>query len=111
MVASIARSMPLTQAPGPGAEALGKELAAKLRQAYPLRARVIGVDARGVILNVGTAQGAAPGQRLRVFREGPQGMSEVAGEIEIIEVESGRSRAKSLGPPNAIVSGLRAREI
>jgi class 3 adenylate cyclase/CHAT domain-containing protein/tetratricopeptide (TPR) repeat protein len=111
MVASAAQSMPLTQAVGPGAEALGKELAAKLRRAYPLRARVLGVDARGVILNVGVAEGAAPSQRLQVFREGRQGLREVAGEVEIVEVEDQRSRAKPLGEPKAIVAGLRAREL
>ena len=111
MVASAAQSMPLSQAAGSAAETLGKELAAKLRRAYPLRARVLGVDARGVTLNVGAAEGASPSQRLQVFREGPQGLREVAGEVEIVEVEDRRSRAKPLGEPKAIVAGLLAREL
>ena len=111
VVASAAQSMPRTHAPGPSAEAVGKELTVKLRRAYPLRARVVAVDTGGVILNVGTAAGAAPGQRLQVFREGKQGQRQVVGQVEILEVEDQRSRAKPLGEPKAVVARLKAIEL
>lgn len=111
VVVSVGQSMPLTQASGPSAEAFGKELAVRLRRAYPLRARVVAVDSGGVILNIGRAEGAALGQRLQIFREGKQGLRQVVAQVEIIEVEDRRSRAKPLGEPKTIDSGLKAIEL
>ena len=88
------------------ARAVGEELLAKLRQSYPLQARVVSVAADGVTVDIGSVLGTQPGLRLNLLTES----GEPAGEIEVIDVETARARAAVLGETTP-VAGQRVREI
>ena len=110
VVASIAQSFPASQSAAQVADAVARELAGKLRNAFPLRARVVGGGAGEVVLNVGTGEGATVGQKLMIFRERPGGRREVVGEAEISEVTDKQSRAKVSGEARPLPPGLKALE-
>ncbi|HEV8306244.1 MAG TPA: CHAT domain-containing protein [Methylomirabilota bacterium] len=106
VTASVAQSFPIGQSTREAAELVGRELGGKLNRAYPVRARVVAATQGEVTLNVGAAEGAAPGLRLQLLREGAQGR-EVVGEVEVVEVGDGRSRAKILTAQAPVVTGLK----
>jgi class 3 adenylate cyclase/tetratricopeptide (TPR) repeat protein len=110
VVASIAQSFPVNQTTAQAADAVAKELATKLRKTFPLRARVTGGGGGEAVLNVGTGAGAAVGQKLLIFREGPAGQREVIGEAEISEVTDKTSRATLAAGAKPITAGLKAIE-
>jgi len=87
-----------------------QNIAARLRKTFPLRARVVGGGAGEVVLNVGTGEGAAVGQKLMIFRESAGGQREVVGEAEISEVTDKQSRAKLSGDARPLPAGLKAIE-
>lgn len=111
VTASVAQSFPLSQPTREAAELVGKQLGEKLLRAYPLRARVVEVGKGEVTLNVGAAEGAAPGLRLQLFREGARGQREVAAEVELVEVQEKRSRARLLGERLPVGVGLKALQL
>lgn len=106
VVASLVRTFPAGSPAQDLATSLGKELADKLQRAYPLRARVTSVVGDQVVLDIGTAEGARVGQRLQLFRDGPERGPMVA-EVEIVGVEEHRSRARPIGPAPRLTRGLR----
>ncbi len=110
VVASIAQGFPMTQSTAQVADAVAKDLAGKLRKTFPLRARVVGGGGGEVVLNVGTGEGAAVGQKLMIFKEGAGGQREVVGEAEISEVTDKQSRAKLSGDAKPLPAGLKALE-
>ena len=110
VVASIAQSYPATQSTAQVADTVAKDLAGRLRKAFPLRARVTGGGKGEVVLNVGSAEGAAVGQKLLIFREGAGGQRDVVGEAEITEVTDRQSRAKLSDATKPISPGLKALE-
>ena len=110
VVASVAQSYPLSQSTAQVTDAVAKDLAAKLRKTYPLRARVTGGGAGEAVLNVGTGEGAAVGQKLLIFRESASGQRDVIGEAEITEVTEKTSRAKLAGDAKPVAPGLKALE-
>jgi class 3 adenylate cyclase/CHAT domain-containing protein/Tfp pilus assembly protein PilF len=110
VVASVAQSFPVSQSTAQVADVVAKDLAAKLRKMYPLRARVTGGGGGEAVLNVGTGEGAAVGQKLLIFRESPSGQREVIGEAEITEVTEKSSRAKLAGDAKPVAAGLKALE-
>jgi tetratricopeptide (TPR) repeat protein len=110
VVASVADGFPVTQSTAQAADVVAKDLAARLRKAFPLRARVTGGGKGDVLLNVGTGEGAAVGQKLLIFREGPGGQRDVVGEAEITEVSEKTSRAKLTDEGKPITPGLKALE-
>jgi hypothetical protein len=89
---------------------VAKDLAARLRKTFPLRARVVGGGDGEVVLNVGTGEGAAVGQKLLIFRESAGGQREMVGEAEISEVTDKQSRAKLSGDAKPLPAGLKAIE-
>jgi tetratricopeptide (TPR) repeat protein len=110
VVASVAQSFPLAQSTTQAADVVAKDLAARLRKTFPLRARVVGGGAGEVVLNVGTGDGAAVGQKLLIFRESAGGQREMVGEAEISEVTDKQSRAKLPGDARSLPAGLKAIE-
>ena len=110
VVASIAQSYPATQSTAQVADAVAKDLASRLRKAFPLRARVTGGGKGEVVLNVGSAEGAAVGQKLLIFREGAGGQRDVVGEAEITEVTDRTARAKLTDESKSVTPGLKALE-
>jgi len=110
VVASIAQSFPVNQTTAQAADVVAKDLATKLRKTFPLRARVTGGGGGEAVLNVGTGEGAAVGQKLLIFREGPGGQREVIGEAEISEVTDKTSRAKLAAGAKPVSAGLKAIE-
>jgi class 3 adenylate cyclase/CHAT domain-containing protein/tetratricopeptide (TPR) repeat protein len=110
VVASIAQSFPASETTAQAADAIAKDLAGKLHKAFPLRARVTGGGKGEAVLNVGTAEGAAVGQKLLIFREGAGGQRDVVGEAEITEVTDKQSRAKLADTAKPIAPGLKALE-
>ena len=110
VVASIAQAFPVAQSTAQVADAVAKDLAGKLRKTFPLRARVVGGGGGEVVLNVGTGEGAAVGQKLMIFKESAGGQREVVGEAEISEVTDKQSRAKLSGDAKALPAGLKAIE-
>src|SRR5207247_11129984 len=110
VVASIAQSFPVNQTTAQAADVVAKDLAAKLRKTFPLRARVTGGGGGEAVLNVGTGEGAAVGQKLLIFRESAGGQRDVIGEVEIIEVTDKTSRAKLAGDAKPMTAGLKALE-
>jgi len=110
VVASVAQGFPVAQSTAQVADVVAKDLAARLRKAFPLRARVVGGGAGEVVLNVGTGEGAAVGQKLMIFRESAGGQREVVGEAEISEVTDKQSRAKLSGDARPLPAGLKAIE-
>jgi hypothetical protein len=91
-------------------DVVAKDLAGKLRKTFPLRARVVGGGGGEVVLNVGTGEGAAVGQKLMIFKESAGGQREVVGEAEISEVTDKQSRAKLSGDAKPLPAGLKAIE-
>ena len=89
---------------------MAKDLASRLRKAFPLRARVTGGGKGEVVLNVGSAEGAAVGQKLLIFREGAGGQRDVVGEAEITEVTDRTARAKLTDESKSVTPGLKALE-
>ena len=110
VVASFAQSFPASQTTAQAADIVARELAARLRRTFPLRARVTAGGGGEAVLNVGTAEGAIVGQKLLVFREGSGGQREVIGEAEITEVTDRTSRARLTGGPGPVTAGLKALE-
>ena len=110
VVASIAQSFPANQTTAQAADVVAKDLAAKLRKTFPLRARVTGGGGGEAVLNVGTGEGAAVGQKLLIFRESAGGQREVIGEAEITEVTDKTSRAKLAAGAKPVTPGLKALE-
>jgi hypothetical protein len=110
VVASVAQGFPVAQSTAQVADVVAKDLAARLRKTFPLRARVVGGGAGEVVLNVGTGEGAAVGQKLMIFRESAGGQREVVGEAEISEVTDKQSRAKLSGDARPLPAGLKAIE-
>jgi tetratricopeptide (TPR) repeat protein len=110
VVASVAQGFPLSQSTAQVADVVAKDLAAKLRKTYPLRARVTGGGAGEAVLNVGTGEGAAVGQKLLIFRESASGQRDVIGEAEITEVTEKTSRAKLGTDAKPVAAGLKALE-
>jgi hypothetical protein len=110
VVASVAQSFPIAESTAQAADIVAKDLAARLRKTFPLRARVVGGGAGEVILNVGTGDGAAVGQRLLIFRESAGGQREMLGDAEISEVTDKQSRAKLSGDARSLPAGLKAIE-
>ncbi len=110
VVASVAQGFPVAQSTAQVADVVAKDLAAKLRKTFPLRARVVGGGGGEVVLNVGTAEGAAVGQKLLIFRESAGGQRETVGEAEISEVTDKQSRAKLSGDARPVPAGLKAIE-
>lgn len=111
VVASVARSFPVSQATRGAAELLGKELAEKIVRAYPLRARVVEVGTGEVTLNLGSLEGAVTGLRFQLFRESARGAREVVAEVELVEVRDRQSRARVLGERAPVVAGLKALQL
>jgi hypothetical protein len=91
-------------------DVVAKDLAGKLRKTFPLRARVVGGGGGEVVLNVGTGEGAAVGQKLLIFKESARGQREIVGEAEISEVTDKQSRAKLSGEAKPLPAGLKAIE-
>jgi len=110
VVASVAQAFPPTQTTAQAADVVAKDLAGKLRKTFPLRARVTGGGNGEAVLNVGTGEGAAVGQKLLIFREGAGGQRDVIGEAEITEVTDKTSRAKLAGDAKPVTAGLKALE-
>jgi len=110
VVASVAQAFPVNQTTAQAADVVAKDLAGKLRKTFPLRARVTGGGNGEAVLNVGTGEGAAVGQKLLIFREGAGGQRDVIGEAEITEVTDKTSRAKLAGDAKPITAGLKALE-
>lgn len=110
VVASVAQAFPVAQSTAQVADVVAKDLAGKLRKTFPLRARVVGGGAGEVVLNVGTGEGAAVGQKLMIFKESAGGQREVVGEAEITEVTDKQSRAKLSGDAKPLPAGLKAIE-
>jgi hypothetical protein len=110
VVASVAQVFPATQSTAQAADVVAKDLAGKLRKTFPLRARVTGGGNGEAMLNVGTAEGAAVGQKLLIFREGAGGQRDVIGEAEITEVTDKTARAKLTGDAKPVTAGLKALE-
>jgi tetratricopeptide (TPR) repeat protein len=110
VVASIAQAFPVAQSTAQVADLVAKDLATKFRKTFPLRARVVGGGAGEVVLNVGTGDGAAVGQKLMIFKESAGGQREVVGEAEISEVTDKQSRAKLSGDAKSLPAGLKAIE-
>ncbi len=110
VVASVAQGFPVGQSTAQVADVVAKDLATKLRKTFPLRARVVGGGAGEVVLNVGTGEGAAVGQKLLIFRESAAGQRDVVGEAEISEVTDKQSRAKLPGDAKPLPAGLKALE-
>ena len=48
-------------------EQLARALLHQVRQAYPLRGRILHVSSQGMVLNIGAVQGVTPGLRLQVL--------------------------------------------
>ena len=74
---------PLSQTSAQVADVVAKDLATKLRKTFPLRARVVGGGAGEVVLNVGTGEGAAVGQKMMIFKESA-GSDSVSGTRESV---------------------------
>ena len=110
VVASIAQSFPVNQTTAQAADVVARDLAAKLRKTFPLRARVTGGGGGEAVLNVGTGEGAAVGQKLLIFRESAGGQREVIGEAEITEVTDKTARAKLAAGAKPVTPGLKAVE-
>jgi hypothetical protein len=110
VVASVAQGFPVSQSTAQVADLVAKDLAARLRKTFPLRARVTGGGKGEVVLNVGTAEGAVVGQKLLIFRESAGGQRDVVGEAEITEVTDKQSRARLSDETKAITPGLKALE-
>lgn len=110
VVASVAQSFPATQSSAQVADTVATDLAAKLRRAFPLRARVSGAGKGEVTLNVGSAEGAAVGQKLLILKDSAGVGREAVAEVEIVEVSDHQSRAKVSGQPKPITTGQRAIE-
>jgi class 3 adenylate cyclase/CHAT domain-containing protein/tetratricopeptide (TPR) repeat protein len=110
VVASVAQSFPVNQTTAQAADVVAKDLAGKLRKTFPLRARVTGGGNGEAVLNVGSGEGAAVGQKLLIFRESANGQRDVVGEAEITEVTDKTSRAKLAGDAKPIAPGLKAME-
>ena len=110
VVASVADGFTVAQSTAQVADLVANDLAARLRKAFPLRARVTGGGKGEAVLNVGTGEGAAVGQKLLIFREGPGGQRDVVGEAEITEVTEKTSRAKLADERKPITPGLKALE-
>lgn len=111
VTASFAQSFPLSRATRDAAELVGKQLSERLRRAYPLRARVVESGDGEVVLNIGAAEGALPGLRFQLFDEGPRGRRQVVAEVELLEIQEKRSRAKVLSERMPIVPGLKALQL
>jgi class 3 adenylate cyclase/CHAT domain-containing protein/tetratricopeptide (TPR) repeat protein len=110
VVASVAQGFPVAQSTAQVADVVAKDLAARLRKTFPLRARVTGGGKGEAVLNVGSGEGAAVGQKLLIFREGAGGQRDVVGEAEITEVTDKTSRAKLADETRPITPGLKALE-
>ena len=110
VVASIAQAFPVAQSTAQVADLVAKDLAAKLRKTFPLRARVVGGGAGEVVLNVGSGDGATVGQKLMIFKESAGGQRETVGEAEITEVTDKQSRARLSGDAKPLPAGLKAIE-
>jgi class 3 adenylate cyclase/CHAT domain-containing protein/Tfp pilus assembly protein PilF len=110
VVASVAQGFPVSQSTAQVADLVAKDLAARLRKTFPLRARVTGGGKGEVVLNVGTGEGAVVGQKLLIFRESAGGQRDVVGEAEITEVTDKLSRARLSDETKAITPGLKALE-
>lgn len=111
VTASVAQAFPLSQPSREAAELVGKQFTERLVRAYPLRARVVEVSNGDVMLNVGTAEGAVPGLRLQLLREGPQGRRELVAAVELVEVQEKRSRAKVVEARGQVAAGLKALQL
>jgi tetratricopeptide (TPR) repeat protein len=110
VVASVAQSFPTTQSSSQVADTVANDLAVKLRRAFPLRARVAGTGKGEVTLNVGSAEGAAVGQKLLILKDGERGTREAVAEVEIVEVSEHQSRARLSGEGPPVSRGQRAIE-
>ncbi len=110
VVASVAQAFPAAQSTSQVADVVAKDLAGKLRKAFPLRARVVGGGKGEAVLNVGSGEGALVGQKLLIFREGAGGQRDVVSEAEITEVTDKQSRAKVADESKPIAPGLKATE-
>ena len=110
VVASVAQAFPAAQSSAQVADVVAKDLAGKLRKAFPLRARVVGGGKGEAVLNVGSGEGATVGQKLLIFREGATGQRDVVSEAEITEVTDKQSRAKVTDESKPIAPGLKATE-
>ena len=110
VVASVAQAFPASQSSAQVAEVVAKDLAGKIRKAFPLRGRVTGGGKGEAVLNVGSGEGATVGQKLLIFREGAGGQREVVSEAEITEVTDKQSRAKLTDESKPVSAGLKATE-
>jgi hypothetical protein len=71
---------------------------------------VAGTGNGEVTLNVGSAEGAAVGQKLLLLKDGERGTREAVAEVEIVEVSEHQSRARLSGEGTPISRGQRAIE-
>jgi hypothetical protein len=111
VAASTAQTFPLSVRTTDAAEQAGRRLVDQVARTFPLRARVVQARGGEVTLNVGTAEGAAPGLRLELFREGAQGQREVVNEAEVTDAGEGRSRARLRDERAPVAPGLKAEQL
>jgi hypothetical protein len=88
------------------ARGVGEELLARLRQSYPLQARIVSVAPEGVTLNAGAALGLQVGERLQLLTDA----GKPAGEIEAVTVDASQALAAVLGDATP-AAGQRVREM
>ena len=93
-------------------EQLARALLQQVRQAYPLRGRIVHVNSQGVVLNIGAVQGVIPGLRLRVLGDAePESMDSPMALIEVTATEAQRSQARVVAHSAAVQQGWKVQEV
>jgi tetratricopeptide (TPR) repeat protein len=100
-------------------QAIGK-MEAKLRNIYPLQARIARVNPQEIILNIGKEQGMTEGLTMKVFGKEDQitldgkvldSLSSPVGLIEVTRVERKLSHAKVVKQTEKFLKGWKVREV
>jgi TolB-like protein len=90
---------------------ISRNLLQHMHHAYPLQGRITHITPQGVLLNIGTQHGVAPGLMLRVLQSPtPFDLETPIGQIVVTHVEARRSQARVLTSSLAVQPGWRVRE-
>ncbi|NQT83867.1 protein kinase [bacterium] len=77
------------------AERLAKRIAERIRETYPLKAKIIKLSGKEAIVNVGSKHGLSPGTQMKVIKRQPE---QVGGSIVYRETEVGRLTVRQVNP-------------
>ena len=99
---------------------ISQDLMEKLKSHYPLRGRIVSLESRNLVLDIGADQGVKPGTKMKVLAEGkpvqikgkmivPKGRE--IGKIEITSVEPNLAYARIIEKYDDIQVGFKIEEL